>query len=125
MDRIYIRDLQLRCIIGVFPEERREKQDVVINVTIGCDHSQAARTDRIDFAVDYKSIKKNIISLVDGSEFFLIETLAERIATICLENPRVQTATVTVDKPGALRFAKSVAVEVTRNKRSRETHAGY
>ncbi len=124
MDRIYIRDLALRCIIGVFPDERREPQDVIINIILGCDHTQAAVTDRIDNAVDYKTIKKRIIALVEKSEFFLLETLAERISTVCLENPRVHTVTVTVDKPGALRFAKSVAVEVTRGRRARETHHG-
>lgn len=124
MDRIYIRDLALRCVIGVYPEERREKQDVIINVTLGCDHAQAAVTDRIEHAVDYKAIKKRIIALVESSQFFLLETLAERIANVCLENARVQSATVCVDKPGALRFARSVGVEVTRSRRARETHAG-
>lgn len=124
MDRIYIRDLTVRCIIGVFPEERRDKQDVVINIIMGCDHSQAARSDRIEYAVDYKAIKKRVITLVEQSEFFLLEALADRIAGACLENPRVSNVTVTVDKPGALRFARSVAVEVTRNRRSGETHHG-
>ena len=114
MDRIYIRDLALRCIIGVYPEERREKQDVTINVTLECDHSAAAASDRLEDAVDYKGIKKEIIRLVEGSQFQLIEALAERIAGLCLENSKVAAATVCVDKPGALRFARSVAVEVTR-----------
>jgi len=125
MDRIYIRDLALRCIIGVYPDERREKQDVIINVTLGCDHADAARTDRIDHAVDYKTIKKGIIELVEQSEFYLLEALADRIANLCLDHARVQSVTVTVDKPGALRFARSVAVEVTRSRRARETHRGF
>jgi D-erythro-7,8-dihydroneopterin triphosphate epimerase len=116
MDKIYIRDLALRCVIGIYPEERREKQDIVINVLLECDHSAAAKSDRIEDAVDYKSLKKQIIKLVEASQFNLIETLADRIATVSLENPRVQSATVTVDKPGALRFARSVAVEVTRRR---------
>ncbi len=114
MDRIYIRDLALRCIIGAFPEERHEKQDVLINLTIDCDHSAAARSDRLEDALDYKGLKKNIIRMVEESRFQLIESLADGIAGVCLENPRVERVTVTVDKPGALRFARSVAVEITR-----------
>lgn len=113
-DRIHIRDLHLRCIIGINPEERREKQDVVINVVLECDLSRAHQTDRIEDTVNYKSIKKKIVKMVEASEYQLIETLAERVSEICLEDPKVQQAVVTVDKPGALRFARSVAVEITR-----------
>lgn len=116
MDRIYIRDLALSCIIGIYPEERNIKQDVVINVTMETDLSAAGKSDSIDDTVDYKTIKLNILDFVGNSSFQLIESLAERIAEICLNDPRVQTATVTVDKPGALRFARSVAVEVTRER---------
>lgn len=118
MDRIYIRDLALRCIIGVFPEERREKQDVVINVVLECDHRPAARSDRLEDAVDYKALKKKIVALVEASQFYLVEALAERLAAACLENPKVARATVTVDKPGALRFARSVGVEITRERQA-------
>lgn len=116
MDRIYIRDLSLRCIIGVFPEERRAKQDVVINIVLECDHSAAAEKDSFNKAVDYKRIKKQVVALVEKSRFQLLETLADRIAKVCMEHPLVQGVTVTVDKPGALRFARSVAVEITRRK---------
>lgn len=116
VDRIYIRDLTLRCIIGVYPEERREKQDVVINIVLECDHSAAAKSDNLNDAVDYKGLKKQVIKLVEASQFNLIETLADRIARLCLENGRVLRATVMVDKPAALRFARSVAVEISRSR---------
>lgn len=116
MDRIYIRDLALRCVIGVFPEERRERQDVIINIVMECDHSQAALTDQLEQAVDYKAIKKQVVALVEKSRFQLLETLADRIANVCMENAKVRKVTVTVDKPGALRFARSVAVEITRER---------
>ena len=67
--------------------------------------------------MDYKGIKKAVIRLVEDSTFNLIETLADRIAQTCLSDPRVDAATVTVDKPGALRFARSVAVEIRRNRK--------
>ena len=116
MDRILIRDLALRCVIGIYPEERRARQDVILNLALECDVRRAAATDRIEHAVDYKEIKRRVIEHVEGSSYGLIETLADRVASLCLENRRVRRVTVTVDKPGALRFARSVAVEVTRSR---------
>lgn len=116
MDRIHIRDLTLRCIIGVYPEERRDKQDVIINITMVGDFRAACESDRLEDAVDYKAIKKEVVALVESSSFNLIEHLAEKIADICLRHPRVKEVTVSVDKPGALRFARSVAIEITRAK---------
>lgn len=116
LDRIYIRDLMVRCIIGIYPEERRDKQDILINVELAGDFADAARSDDIADAVDYKAIKKRIVSLVEKSSFNLIETLAEHIARVALEHPKVAEVKVTVDKPGALRFARSVAYEITRRK---------
>ena len=116
MDRIHIRDLALRCIIGLYPEERDKKQDVIINVTLETDLRPAGLSDDLNDTVDYKAIKLNILDFVENSSFKLIESLAEGIAQICLDAPKVQGATVTIDKPGALRFCKSVAVEVTRKR---------
>jgi dihydroneopterin aldolase/D-erythro-7,8-dihydroneopterin triphosphate epimerase len=116
MDRIHIRDLRLRCIIGVFPEERREKQDIVVNIVLEADLRRAGRSDKLADTVDYKGIKKEILKLVEGSGYLLIEALAEAIAGICLRDRRVRKATVAVDKPGALRFARSVAVEIVRTR---------
>ncbi len=116
MDRIHVRDLTLRCIIGVYPEERKDRQDVLVNLLLEGPFSKAAETDGIDDTANYRTITKQIIALVENSEYYLIETLAERIAGVCLEDPLVRRATVTVDKPGALRFARSVAIEVTREK---------
>jgi len=115
-DRIYVRDLSLRCIIGIYPEERKNRQDVIVNLVLEGPFSEAAATDNIEHTANYKTITKQIIQLVEDSEFFLIETLAERICGVCLDDPRVFKATVTLDKPGALRFARSVAVELTRSR---------
>jgi dihydroneopterin aldolase/D-erythro-7,8-dihydroneopterin triphosphate epimerase len=116
MDRIHIRELAVRCIIGIFPEERREKQDVIIGLTLACDCRPAARSDDIRDAVDYKKIKRAVLNMVEASEFHLVETLAERIAEICLAERKVIAVRVTVDKPGALRFARGVAVEIKRRR---------
>lgn len=120
LDRIHIRELMARCIVGINPEERLEKQDVIINLTLYGDLSQAAKTDNIEDTVNYKGIKKGILRIVEDSEFFLLERLAEQIAGVALAADRVERVDVSVDKPGALRFARSVAVELTRYKNAQE-----
>lgn len=115
-DEIHIKDLSLRCIIGINEEERREKQDVIINIIMYCNIKKAGLTDNIKDTVDYKEIKKKIVKMVESSSFFLIEKLAEEIANICLSNTKIKKVEVTVDKPNALRFAKSVAVKIVRKR---------
>ncbi len=115
-DKIHIRDLVVRCIIGIEPIERKEKQDVVINITLFTNIQKASKTDNIADTIDYKKIKKNVLSFVENSSFYLLETLAEEIARICLIDDKVKGVNIIVDKPGALRFARSVAVEITRFK---------
>lgn len=116
MDKIVIRDIALRCVIGTYPEERREKQDVIVTVTLHADLSRACRSDNVADTVDYKAVKKAIIDLVEPSRFALVEALAQSIADTCLAFDRVQRVDVIVEKPGALRFARTVAVEITRER---------
>lgn len=115
-DKIFIRDLAVRCIIGIYPEERRETQDILINIEMHCDLRKAGRSDDLADTVDYKAIKKAILELVEASGFQLIEALAEQIADIALAEELVQQVVVTIDKPGALRFARSSAVELVRSR---------
>jgi dihydroneopterin aldolase/D-erythro-7,8-dihydroneopterin triphosphate epimerase len=112
-DLIHIKDLLLRTIIGINDEERRNKQDVLINITLYTDHATAASDDIAD-TVNYRTITKQIINLVENSQFFLVEKMALEIVNICLADLRVERATVTVEKPGAVRFARSVGVTVDR-----------
>jgi FolB domain-containing protein len=116
LDRILISDLQARCIIGVGEEERREKQDVIINVALSSDLREPGRTDRFEDALDYRDLKKKILHLIENSKYFLVEALAEAIATVCLENGKVIDVRVRVEKPAALRFARSVGVEIERER---------
>ncbi len=116
LDRIHIRDLLLRCVIGIYDWERENKQDVVINITLYADLSTACRTDRIEDTVDYKAIKKKVVDMVESSSCMLVERLAQQVADICLENPRVQKVKVLIDKTGALRFARSVGIEIVRER---------
>ncbi len=115
-DRIYIRDLAVRCIIGVYPEERRDVQDLIVNIEMHANLAGAGESDAIEDTVDYKSVKKRVLAVVEKSEFRLIEALAERIASTVLESSRVNRVDVTIDKPGALRFARSVAVQISRGR---------
>ena len=114
MDKILIKDLLVRCIVGINEEERREKQDVVLNITLTADLKKACITDRFEDTVDYRAIKKKILSIVESSQYFLIEALAEHIAQACLEFNGITSAQVLVEKPFALRFARSVGVEIYR-----------
>ena len=116
MDRILISDLLVRCIIGIRDDERKNKQDVLINLSLSVDLRKAGKSDRLEDAVDYAALKKQIFAMAEGSQFFLVEALAEKIAEICLEHPSVRQAQVRVEKPTALRFARSVGVEITRDR---------
>jgi FolB domain-containing protein len=117
IDRILIKDLLVRCVLGLNAEERREKQDVLISVALFTDLTKAGRTDRSEDTVDYRAVKKDILAVVDDSQYHLAEALAERVAETCLAHLAVQRVQVTVEKPGALRFARSVAVEIDRSRR--------
>jgi dihydroneopterin aldolase/D-erythro-7,8-dihydroneopterin triphosphate epimerase len=114
MDRLLIDDLLVRCILGVTAEERREKQDVRVSVALGTDVREAARTDSLEHAVDYRALKKRLARELEASSYHLVEALAERVAAICLEDPRVLEARVRVEKPGSLRFARTAGVEIVR-----------
>jgi D-erythro-7,8-dihydroneopterin triphosphate epimerase len=116
MDKLLIRDLRARCVIGVTEEERREKQDVVVNLVLLADLRAAGESDRFEDTIDYRAIKKAVLAAVEESRFHLVEALAQRIADICLETPEVHSVQVTVEKPSALRFARSVGAEITRGR---------
>lgn len=114
MDRIVIRDLLVRCVLGVDDEERREMQDVLITVTLHADLRKAGKSDRLEDAIDYRRVKKQILAAVEGSHYQLVEALAERVAALCLEHAGVHRVDVVIDKPGSLRFARSAAIEISR-----------
>ncbi len=116
MDRIRICDLLVRCILGINDSERREKQDVLINLVIYTDLRQAGKSDRIEDTVDYRALKKRILAMAENSNYYLEEALADAAAELCLEHQRVRQVEVRVEKPNALRFAKSVAVEISRRR---------
>ncbi len=115
-DQIEITDLHLRAIIGINPDERDNLQDVLINITLDVDARPAADSDSIADAVNYRTITKAVIELVENSRFFLLEKMATTIARVCLDNPRIERARVSVEKPSALRFAASVGITIERTR---------
>jgi 2-amino-4-hydroxy-6-hydroxymethyldihydropteridine diphosphokinase len=115
-DQIHIKDLLLRTLIGINKEEREKRQDVLINITLSADTRPAGRSDEIADAVNYKTITKRVIRMVEASSFYLVERMVDEIARICLADARVEAARVRVEKPGALRFARSVGVEIYRTR---------
>ncbi len=112
MATIRITDLTLKTIIGTYDWERVTKQKIIINITIEYNASKAAATDTIRDALDYKLITKRVIALVETSKYQLLETLTNEILITIMDFKAVKKACVRVDKPRALRFAKSVSIEL-------------
>ncbi len=113
-DKILIQDLLIRGIIGIHDWEREKKQDILINIVMEADCQPAGVSDDFRDAVDYRAVTKKVLALVEGSTYFLVERLAEEVAKICLEDERVVLARVRVEKPGAVRFSRSVGIEIER-----------
>ena len=116
-DCIEIRDLMVRTIVGINDEERVNRQDVMINLTIWSDLRDSGRTDDIDDTINYRTLAKLVIELVEESSFFLVEKLATEIAMLSLEfSESIERIQVKVEKPGAIRFARSVGVTIERTR---------
>lgn len=116
MDTLYIRDLHVTCVVGVDAEERLRTRPLTLNLALECDLAPGLATDRIDDTLDYRALTQRIVCHVAQTRFQLIEALAESVAQACLAAPRVHAVRVTVDKPGALPEARSVAVEIRRSR---------
>ncbi len=117
MDIIYLRDLRVSTVIGIFDWERAIRQTVSIDLEMGWDIREAAASDHIDHALDYKAVAKRIIAFVEDSDFQLVETLAERIAALVREEFGVPWLRLRVSKPGAIRGAQDVGVIIERGTR--------
>ncbi len=114
-DRIHITGLRVECIIGINDWERVTKQEVVIDITLHADLIKPGESDDIEDTVNYRDISKAVQAHVEASSYGLIEAMARNIATICLKPEAVTRADVSVQKPGALRGADSVGVEISRS----------
>lgn len=116
MDKVFIKDLLVRGVIGIRDWEREVQQDILINVTVYTDTTRAADTDNINDCVDYSALAKKVMAHAETAKRLTVEALANDLARLCLETPLVRKVVVRVEKPGAVRFAKSVGVEVERKR---------
>lgn len=114
MDTVFIRDLRIETIIGIYDWERQVRQTISLDLEMAHDITKAAASDDIQFALNYKSIAKRLIAFVEGSEFLLIERLAQEVARIVMTEFKVPWLRLTVHKPGALRGARDVGVTIER-----------
>ena len=116
MDKVIIKDLLARGIIGVNDWERKRAQDILINITMFTDTRRAGESDNLEDCVNYSTISKKMLAHAERVNRLTVEALANDLAKICLEEKRVQRVIVSVEKPGAVRFAKSVGVEIERSR---------
>jgi dihydroneopterin aldolase len=113
-DRLFLRGLEVECIIGFIDWERRMPQKVVIDLELPVDCARAAVQDSVQDTTDYKAIAKRVLAFVGASEFHLVETLAQRLATLLLEEFGLAWVRLTINKPGAIRHARDVGVTIER-----------
>jgi dihydroneopterin aldolase len=118
MDKIFLQELKVDTIIGIWEWERRIRQTVVIDLEMSADIAKAAATDDVADTLNYKSVAKRVQNFVADSSFQLVETLAERIASIVRDEFGVAWVKVRVNKPGAIRRSKAVGVLIERGERS-------
>jgi dihydroneopterin aldolase len=119
MDTVFINDLRVRTIVGIWEWERRMEQMVSIDLEMGADISQAARSDHIEATLDYKAVTKRVAQFVGESRFQLVETLAEKIADLVMTDFRVPWVKVTVRKPFAVRGSRDVGVRIERGRQGK------
>ena len=117
LDRIFIADLLMRGIVGINPRERVNKQDIVVNVTMWADTRLPGKTDSVDDTVNYRTVAKAIIAHVEGEEPLLVERLTADLVKLCFEtDERIQAVELSVEKPGAVRYSRSVGLKIYRTR---------
>lgn len=114
MDKIFLSQLSVECIVGIWEWERRVKQTVIIDVEMAADIRKAAATDHIDDTIDYKRVAKRLLAFVGDSQFQLVETLTEAIARVIVTEFGVSWVKVRLNKRGAIRGARDVGIEIER-----------
>ena len=117
MDIVFIRDLQIETVIGIYDWERKVRQVISLDIDMATDIQKAASSDNIDDTLSYKTVAKRLIAFVEESEFELVEALAENICAIILEEFDVPWVRLSLSKPGAVRGSKSVGVIIERGQK--------
>jgi FolB domain-containing protein len=117
MDQIFIEDLLIRGVIGISDHERSQPQDILVNIVVFTDTEKAGKSDSILDCVNYRTLAKKIIAHTESIKRYTVEALAADIASLCLEEEGVHKVRVRVEKPGAVRFSRTVGVEIERSKK--------
>jgi 7,8-dihydroneopterin aldolase/epimerase/oxygenase len=115
-DRIFLRGLTAECVIGFIDWERRVKQTVVVDLELPVDCRLAAVSDDVNDTVDYKKVSKRVLAFIEASEFKLVETLAQRLAMLILEEFALEWLRLSINKPGAIRNSRDVGVAIERSR---------
>lgn len=115
MDQIHIRNLRVKLLIGVEDSEWIEKQNVVINIDLMLNLMKSGKSDKLEDTLDYHALVEKMLDEIKETEFRLLEALAEKIASFCLDHTKVKKVRVGVEKPGAIPFAESVSVKIIRS----------
>ena len=115
-DRIFLRGLEVECIIGFIEWERRIRQTVVIDIELPVDCARAAQSDDVADTLDYKKVAKRVIAFVESSQFKLVETLAQRLAMVVLGEFGLEWVRLSINKPGAIRGSRDVGVAIERTR---------
>jgi len=117
LDRILIRDLRVRGILGINPEERVNEQEILVNAVLWADTRAAGQSDEIDDAVNYRTVAKALIEHIRNGKPMLVERLVQELVDVCFATEsRIVQVEMTVEKPGALRHARSVGISITRRR---------
>jgi 7,8-dihydroneopterin aldolase/epimerase/oxygenase len=120
MDKIFIHALKTEAIIGIFDWERQVKQTVIVDIEISADIRKAALSDSIGDTLNYKKVAKRVLAFVEGSQFHLVETLAEHVAMLLLEDFGIAWVRLSLSKPGAIRSSRDVGVLLERDRNDLE-----
>lgn len=116
MDKIFIRALKSEAIIGIFDWERQVKQTVILDIEMGANIRKAALSDSISDTLNYKGVAKRVLAFVAASQFHLVETLAEQVAMLILEEFNIESVSIVLSKPGAVRSSRDVGVAIERDR---------
>lgn len=117
MDIIFLGGLEIKTIIGIYDWERTTKQTIVLDIEMACDITKAAKTDNIDYALDYKAVTTRIVSFVENSQFFLIEKLIEDIAALLRHEFNIPWVKISLNKRGAIPEARDVGIIIERGQK--------
>ena len=113
---LFIKNLTVKCIVGVNPYEREHKQEIRLQLVLWTDIAKASRSDNLEDALDYSALYKEVVQKVEHSQYYLIERLAYEVATICLRHPLTHRIKVVLEKIEALEKAESAGIELTLEK---------